>query len=479
VISGIHNRVWIALIGLYLLLLVIVGVLLDVEPYELVLLPVIVLGGAILLFRYPAVMFAVVLFVGSFKTKAVTEFSLKDPSILCLGLAALAVLFAIPVWRLRSLGELFSGQGNAIIAFLVFLLVVVMSYTYTVAPNMGAHKLLKFGAIDSLLFFAPMMVFKREEHIRQFVWAVVVLSIALTVRVLLGLFDPTVLPLVPARPGEFATQLGAGQLLGITVLLIFFSKQLTRWPKSLAAVTAIVVGTGLIASAARGPLVSVFVALLAGAFMMRPVLGSKKLLVATAVLVVCAFASMAVFVEQLPSARDTFARKQSELMLLFSGASPGGTAEQRVEMFNAATDAFLERPILGWGVGGWGVYYRGTETPPDWPHNIFLDVLVDEGLVGMFAFLVLLALIIGKLKYLVQSGSRFDFLAPVCLYCLLISMPSNDIDSRVLWFWTGTVLAASRLARSEPERIGYVLSWPTRRAHAPHDAGSLLKQSHR
>jgi O-antigen ligase len=64
----------------------------------------------------------------------------------------------------------------------------------------------------------------------------------------------------------------------------------------------------------------------------------------------------------------------------------------RFDYFNAALHYFAQSPLIGHGVRSFTVLRRGVESEGVQPHNIFLELLSDTGLVGFAAFGLLLFL---------------------------------------------------------------------------------------
>jgi hypothetical protein len=48
-----------------------------------------------------------------------------------------------------------------------------------------------------------------------------------------------------------------------------------------------------------------------------------------------------------------------------------------------------------------------------------------------------------------RSGSHYAFLLPAFLLPVLTGLVSGGLDSRLLWFWCGTIFAVSRMIQSQ------------------------------
>jgi O-antigen ligase len=57
----------------------------------------------------------------------------------------------------------------------------------------------------------------------------------------------------------------------------------------------------------------------------------------------------------------------------------------RLQYWRSAWETFEEHPVFGIGSGGWGMVWN-KDDHRDYPHNIFLEILCEEGLVGGLCF---------------------------------------------------------------------------------------------
>jgi O-antigen ligase len=57
----------------------------------------------------------------------------------------------------------------------------------------------------------------------------------------------------------------------------------------------------------------------------------------------------------------------------------------RLQFWRSAWETFQDHPLFGIGAGGWGMVWNKQDYR-DFPHNIFLEILCEEGLVGGLLF---------------------------------------------------------------------------------------------
>lgn len=76
---------------------------------------------------------------------------------------------------------------------------------------------------------------------------------------------------------------------------------------------------------------------------------------------------------------------------LFSSSTEDINTVSRINMFDAAYQMWLESPFIGNGVGSFAVSYTGIDIKM-YPHNIFLEVLAEVGLVGFSILIMMISL---------------------------------------------------------------------------------------
>ena len=121
-------------------------------------------------------------------------------------------------------------------------------------------------------------------------------------------------------------------------------------------------------------------------------------------------------------------------------ASFGG----RFKLWVAGVHAFSRRPIMGYGVAG----FIPAVTPELGPmalvaHNSFLSVVVEEGLIGLMFFLLMLLSVFQAIIRLPHLERRFALV----LFATLVTamMPLTWEDSKVAWLMMAILVGMSTL----------------------------------
>jgi len=435
-------------------------------------LPLLGLAGlAVLLYvgaKYPEWFLVAALFAPQWKTFWV--FKIVDKA-LDLTLAMLLCLVAALIWRLLfQLGrshsadfrKIFFGQGNQILALCLFAAIVIASYVYTNAPNYGGSKLTRFLSIGILLFIAPFFLILTEEHLRRFARAFVAVSAATAIQLIFTLEYGS------QDPNVDITRIGAGWLLGMAIILVLFYPLVPsrRGQRALYVSVLPLCIAGLVASVARGPLVALVIAVLIGSITW---LSQGRLRMRTALVLLLLF-SVGIggaYLALRHANLDKYTAKANEFATLATGGSSSGSAGKRLDFYRATLAAIPDHLLVGAGVGSWSRFYYGNDLR-NYPHNLFLEIAYEEGLLGLAVFLIFLFSVGAAIfRMLHESHSHFLALGLMVLYCVLVSLFSGDLDdNRVLFFWAGVALAICRTVRLRLN-AGQFMGRPFRRPFAP------------
>ncbi len=422
----------------------------DVEPYVLLLGPM-AAAGIVLARKFTPVTLAGLLYVGNFKTTAAVGLSVTDPTFIVLMLCCAGLLIECLVvfsgTERSSLAARFTGQGRGVLLFVLFLLIIAVSELYTAAPESGSIKLERIAVFATVAFFAPFILFKRPKELNQFLSTCVVLSMALSIRNLVELFHPAAAVLAG---NEDITRIGDGELIGTAIVILMYYRRFGQ-RRSLQLACISILAVGLAASAARSAAFSLLLVLAVSSVLLRSHSGPwpRRRVLLGGIVVVVATETVLV-IGQLPAARAKLANKEDELSHLMKGSFlPGGTAEQRMHFYRQSLVAISEKPLLGWGVGGWGAFFLGLDKK-EIPHNFILESAVEQGLIGCGSLVAFLMAVGSALRKIIRrSGSPYTFLMPAFLLPVLTGLVTGGLDSRLLWFWCGTIFAVSRMIQDQ------------------------------
>ncbi|MEO8089905.1 MAG: O-antigen ligase family protein [Gemmatimonadales bacterium] len=137
-----------------------------------------------------------------------------------------------------------------------------------------------------------------------------------------------------------------------------------------------------------------------------------------------------------------------------------GTLTGRIAIWKSGLRAVPGAPLQGYGPGGWFVAAGSVFGRIRSPHNTYLSILVEQGMVGLLLFLSLFVVILARLRHLPTFERRIGL---VLLTTLAIAITPLGWDTtKALWLvlallvgWAD-VLGSSRPAapRARPVRTG-------------------------
>ncbi len=335
---------------------------------------------------------------------------------------------------------------RAVIAFFLFVVIVSISYTYSLAPDYGQQKLLGFLTLGCGLFVVPPLLFRSKRDFRDFMLGTALFGLVVAVSSLQ--FSAT----GAMAAGDNPSHIGKGQAIGLAMLMLLYAPVEDRRFRAVILLLCIpFLAIGMVSAETRGPLFSLLFVLLLAYFVpsMRSTLISRRQMLFSAIALVAALILLSTFWFYGTSA-FSLRYKSAEIINLVDGNGEAqGTAVERLQFYHAAFESWLERPIFGWGLGSWSMIYWHQDIR-QYPHNLFFEVLVEQGLAGVAALLIFLLAVFRQLRANRREiAALVPCLLPCLVYLLSIAMFSGDLDNdRFIWFWCGLSLNACVLARN-------------------------------
>ena len=187
----------------------------------------------------------------------------------------------------------------------------------------------------------------------------------------------------------------------------------------------------IVFSGSRGSLVVIVVLFLV--IMRKYLLNRRKIVMMSFIVVI--MIGLFNFLESNQNYRFAIERMKSGFNL-----SGDQSSLERVVLYQRAIDAFKASPIIGNGIGSFshqmGFYY--------YPHNIFIEILNDFGLTGIFISLILAKVLIRKLRHIFKTEIKSNLV--VFLF----------LNIFIQLFFSGSYLVSAQFW------LTFVIIWTTR-----------------
>ena len=386
------------------------------------------------LIKYPEITFALFLSAGFYKADPRLSFlpEFLDLTATFGFFSLLDVILKIMAKKARFI----IPPKEMLIPYLIIVLLGITSLFYTLAPVYGTDKLLRFLTITSLSLFLPLFLFQEEFYLKRFFGALIMLSILMMLDIISGGLNPDE---IAFRTAFGSNYLGVGRNAGTALLIALFYFSLivqNRITKVLFLCLIPFMMFGLFISGGRGPLVSlvgsifiVIVYLVFKYFNKMAVKVTKinktdfKILGMIVGLIIITIGLLVIY-------SDYFVTVYYRMRLLEEGG--GNSALERARRFRVAIETMLTFPhfLTGLGIGGFSVYYAGID---DWrgayPHNIFLELGSELGILGLIAIVLFIywsfSAVLSFLKESKAIQSNRVYLG-ITLFALLVFIVINS-----------------------------------------------------
>ena len=330
---------------------------------------------------------------------------------------------------------------------------LLLGLLWSADPVYGREKTLKFFTVTLLAALSPFVLLTREKDLRRFLFTIA--GAGIVVAVLTPLLPPTVAAGIATEYDtkgrfSFGGQIFPARFLCTAALILFVIPGLTssRW-RWLAPVAAIGVAYVAFGFGARGPVAAFIVTLAAVALIAA--LRSPRVLAG----VLCAVVVGAVvlpFVTVPTSAGQRIRQAANDPVTTLRGDTRWILYEQAIAMGNA-------HPLRGAGTGSFASYVAIVSPPRQrlmYPHNIFLELWSENGILPVLFFLVA---VVGATWALMKRLMTADeprvrllqvLVLGLLIYNVLVTQVSGDLnDNR-----TASARRRARVARQHLPRRG-------------------------
>lgn len=344
--------------------------------------------------------------------------------------------------------------------YLLLSVLLLLGVGYTSAPNYGLLKSSRFATLGLIAFLAPIVFVDRLKDIRLIMgvlfFAGIIFSVGTIIApqaAVLKTYETARGSFLEANPLDTATKAGTAAIIAFCLAIMAHTSKPLRIV-SLAAICVILVG--MIFTQSRGPFLALVSTWLAAIYICRRGILKGWLPFIVGAIV---FAMMIAFI-RLP---EDITSRITRLWSSPYYRKEAGLA--RTEMFAWAVRRFPEHPVLGHGTGAWSVD-RGYGDIRLYPHNIVMELLYEQGLVGASLFILLIWYIFRRWRQASRDTYLFEghlhsetfqlvqISGLIFLFTLLESMSSFDINgNRLMFFCGGLVLAVFNCINNITEEV--------------------------
>jgi O-antigen ligase len=327
--------------------------------------------------------------------------------------------------------------GTMIAMLFALLGVLLFSYTFTPTPNYGYEKLSRSLIALPIGLLAPIIYLRTEKQATRLLFYLLITGIFVAFGTIFS-SGPTYETLtgrstfLESNPLSTASTINFGLVVAIVWLFNKWGNKLFRF--LLIAVIPILF-LGIFYSGSRGPLVGIALAILFFLFSERHALQIRHYILISLLFII----GIIVVSSYLPE--DHWRR----FTFLTGNPSDAHFTSGRPELWLAALKGGLTAPIFGNGIGSYG-YVTGGGDIRAYPHNMFLELFCEQGLIGMILgiIVIIIPFQLGFRQIRLLKGTQHGITAMTFFLIFFVSfidaMKSGDLsDNRRMWFFMGCI----------------------------------------
>ena len=331
--------------------------------------------------------------------------------------------------KIRNLSNLY------VKLILGYLLVLVIYLPLSKVQIYGTEKLISFLIciiIPIIVFFvmSPM----QEKDLKLLITICIMVSVFHSLRIIFygNYNDPRGLSEFLLSPIAYSRYAGLGTVILFTLLV---SKSLNILKMGLIYLLLIFFIFALFISGSRGPIISILFSIIVVLIInfkrkeLTSILNIRQITIVILLLVICIYIVQFNF-NEIKGFERIFSYSYNTINL--DAFSP-----VRSEFIKIAFKGFLDSNFIGIGTGGFPSLLNKQDKL--YPHNIILEILVEQGLVGFILISLLFLLTLRRVSRIISSHTftkSQEIIMVIWFYSLMNSMFSYDINGNyMLWIF--------------------------------------------
>ncbi len=397
--------------------------------------------------------------IKSFFIEQFEFFQMVDLTLLLIVLIWLSLIFyflkgelVIPNWSIKIL-----------ISFFLFTIFITFSGLYSASPNYGWLKILRFSILSSTIFITPIIFLKNSKDSKSMLNYFKIISVIILVGMLMNL-------IFLFLSGELISYLIRVSILGanpialsrtlaaIAAMVTVIGIRRKGFQQFLSLIILIPILLAIVSTGSRGPLLSYFLGMIIFTilFELKNFKFRSFFSISTSILFVIILFN--ILPENLTSRFVNIA--QGDNILSSAGLENVNTINSRLDFYLMSINTWIsdfKTFAVGLGSGGFSSLFLWRDFR--WyPHNIFLEILVEFGIIGIFLILTFMFFSIKQLitykKYNYLSENSAVWISGTLVMFFSAQFSGDLNDNRILLMFLAISLSSINLDKNpELEKI--------------------------
>ena len=371
-------------------------------------------------------------------------------------IATLIIWLGLVKILLEGNWKLPSEPTSIVYLFLIFGLLLGISYMYTASPDYGFRKILRFNTFAVTMFISPLLIIKSptdSKRLLSYFYFLLVIIIGIMLlqfvyflkwgdfAIVLAYWNRISIP--GANPIQVSRYLAIGAAMMIALLIR------NRPSRSLHYFAILfVILLSIILSGSRGPLVSIIIGSIVYAILYERKHSSR--IFGYGILAIGTIITLLLVLPESLTQRF-FDISQGSVIMTQQGVRRISTIATRYEFWSMSIEAWFSSItsfFIGLGAGGFSSLFIWR----DWhwyPHNLFFEIIAELGLIGLIIGVLFIIKSYQIINKGIQRGSFTDHSAlwvAGTVVMFIAAQFSGDInDNRILWMFIGISIASTHV----------------------------------
>jgi len=371
-------------------------------------------------------------------------------------IATLIIWLGLVKILLEGNWKLPSEQKSIVYLFLIFGLLLGISYIYTASPDYGFRKILRFNTFAVTMFISPLLIIKSpadSKRLLSYFYFLLVIIIGIMLlqfvyflkwgdfAIVLAYWNRISIP--GANPIQVSRYLAIGAAMMIALLIRNKPSQSLHYFAIL-----FVILLSIILSGSRGPLVSIIIGSIVYAILYERKHSSR--IFGYGILAIGTIITLLLLLPESLTQRF-FDISQGSVIMTQQGVRRISTIATRFEFWSMSLQAWFSSItsfFIGLGAGSFSSLFIWR----DWrwyPHNLFFEIIAELGLIGLVIGILFIIKSYQIINKGIQRGSFTDHSAlwvAGTVVMFIAAQFSGDInDNRILWMFIGISIASTHV----------------------------------
>lgn len=346
----------------------------------------------------------------------------------------------------------------SVLMFSMFTIIIIISNLITDSEIYATEKTIRYLVITTWSFLGVYVLIDSKSSLEKFLKSLILISFIVSLvgfkDLIISLLDGTYNGTIFVMNTDY---LALGRTVGSGLILLISFKWFDNIRLSKTSIVmSIVMAIVILFSGGKMPLISVAISLLIINNLATKITHNKKIIINKGVRrLTCLFIVVIIFLVIIAlkgEFNDLFWRMKS----LFGGSDESALA--RISLYKTAIQMIKQSPLIGTGWASFPLFYYGMDKKV-YPHNIFLEVFSELGILGIIVLILLLLYGVYhgfnkfKKKYKGYNNIQLAIIGGFLFFFLNANTSGDITDNKILFTFIALITNSLMINKIEEDKI--------------------------